>query len=287
MQLSLYRYKIDFSVKQAYTFSGFLGSKIRGAFGDFMSKTDKPLFDLFYTPQLPKNHIAYPIVGEYVPKPFVIYPYPMSKSLQIGDIISFEIVLFGDYHRYFNRLLTVFEKMAENGIGNDPLQADFVGMSRLESNWSGDLEHRLSDYKNINIPPESSCKLYLKSPTKLLENKILSADFSFFNIYKKLDWRIQILASIYGQNEQGITEIKKEDYKKWPALSQINLKVKTTHRNPSNKDAYPADGWVGGLIYSKYLNDFAAYLAFAQYIHLGSDTSFGFGRYDFTVYENQ
>ncbi|MBP9136472.1 MAG: CRISPR system precrRNA processing endoribonuclease RAMP protein Cas6 [Chitinophagales bacterium] len=287
MHLSLYRYKIDFSVKQPYTFSGFLGSKIRGAFGDFMLKTDEPLFDLFYKPQLPKNHIAYAIVGDYVPKPFVIYPYPMPKNLEMGDIISFEIVLFGDYHKYFDRLLHVFEQMAEQGMGNNTFKADFVGMCRIPSNWSEEVEHRLTDYKTIKIPDESYFRLYLKSPTKLLENKLLSADFSFFNIYKKLHWRIQLLASIYGRNEEPIIELKKEDFKKWPQLSQINVKVKNTNRNPNNKEAYSADGYVGGIIYTKPLQEFIAYLAFGQYLHLGSDTSFGFGRYELTVYENQ
>lgn len=287
--LSLHRYKIDFTMIEPFVADNFLGSKWRGRFGEQLMKLNTDLYHSLNHPTLAQDNPAKEILlqGNQIPKPFIIYPHPTRKYLQDGDTISIELVLFGDYAKHFNELLPVFEYMEVEHNPENTLKIEFSGLQRLKCPISGKHEHHLADYLQQDFREELVASgIFLKSPLKWTENKQLSHRFDFDYLFQRLYWRIQLLDAAFGAQDFIPEHYQLPSNAVYPELSSIQLKRVVTKRNPTLKDAYASPSWKGHLIYYGDCSKYLPYLLFGQYCHIGSDTNFGNGRYVLKIFDN-
>lgn len=278
-QLSLHRYKLTFQLPENMDNPNFFGSKLRGILGSVLKETNPEVLKHLYERQaLPKNHPASVHIGvTHSPSPFII-PRIFPKESQPSHI-SFVLTLLGDYHQYFINIYQAFENLEI--LANESKAIKFIGMEKLNCLETGQLTHHYQDIVAFSENMDTtSITLHFKSPFILADkNKTPIADFSFQTIIKNLHRRLALLSTIFGQATTAIEEWNSENLNQQVQLSHIQLTPKKISREPSGKNSYSKNAFIGQLSYMGELGSYLPLLIIGQYIHIGSDTAFGLGKY--------
>ncbi len=231
------------------------------------------------------------------PRPFII-KYPMIKDLYSkGEIIEFDIHLFGYLNNFIPFIIESWRYLQEEGIGAN--RGEFLLDAVWMSNEIRGVSERVFHYEDNKINNRSInvisndikvCKKKFEGKNKinlLFETPILLKYQS--NYVKKIEFSILIknifrrlssLSCFYGEEQLDI------DFKTYIAESEnINIEndqTKWIHwKRLSNRQSRKIDmyGLTGEITYTGDIDRFLEYLIWGQYTNVGKNTAFAQGAY--------
>lgn len=305
-------YQIATIVLNAGRLPAFAGSAFRGAFGHALRKTscaDKAhvclgcqdrttclYFSLFEVQANPQGQSPSQVSAP--PHPYVIVPpNPTRGDLRAGDALSFEFRLFGPANRHLPRLIEVFDEMGRAGVSIRDERLRFA-VSDISSH--GQTIYRKADGQMISgewtrpldlngneACAEGALQLRLQTPLRLKVGGNFTDALPFPVLTRALLRRVSILSEAFSPSPlkldyrnlldqaEGI-KVVESDLKWWDFSRYSNRQQKTMKLG----------GIVGNVTYQGRLGPFLPLLAFCKETHIGKQTSFGLGQFDYTWRED-
>lgn len=220
---------------------------------------------------------------------YVIECENYQEAFQAGDTLNFNLILFGKTIVYFNQYLQALFALGENGIGKE--RAKFlifqVKNTRGQSILDGSNIHMkyyqvetLKDYvdyrmKQLGQDGHLNKMVFCTPLTQKFQGEFLK-EFSMEAINKSIQRRLYILNCFEGND---IQEFYQEELFV-PTIMEQSVREIKVKRYSSRKDEKMYLKGVKGEIFLEKLPKELLELYFAgELIHIGKNTSFGFGRY--------
>lgn len=264
----------------------FKASKFRGSLGHILkslsgNNPDSPYFLLFETPNKGNGNYPHPFWLEF--------PDSEKTTYEEGDKFEFNLLLLGKFKEYLPYFVYTFIEIGKRGmIDNFCYRIEEIWQESSNENakiYSENQELISKDFcinfgeKTKN--PTNKMRIHFVSPTCIRkEGKILS-EINFEILYKTLARRILLLRKA---NE--IEEVL-FDHKKLTELSQEVRTVKKHFEKFSvnrwsnrQKKKIPLEGFVGNTTFEGDFEPFQEVLEFGQFVHVGKNTVFGFGKFE-------
>lgn len=277
MNLILHKYIVSFVVKETTTIPFYMGSMFRGAFGNALQRIDTTLYQHYFEPSISPKSKAYPIVQKYPPAPFILLGLSKGGHIKAGNKLQFELTLMGETVPTDAVLYQIFETMSDSKYGLEQCKTQFVGFEKILNPLTHTPGFHIKDLSRIETQ-NTSVTLQFMTPLGLKFNNDLITDFSFDKIQSYLYRRLFVLNHLYGDKKSK----ENNPFEAALQLDFVQMQHKNTYRKPADKDTYPMKGWLGQISYSgisEQVNKVYPLLKIGEWIHLGSDTSFGLGKY--------
>ena len=210
-----------------------------------------------------------------------------QERFKEGDGFFFYLVLFGDNIVYFGQYLQVFHQLGMEGIGKDAvryvihdiknisgeslLREDQLIMSAYRPETVYD--HVMRRMKEIE---KRGCKkeLVFHTPTCLKYQGKYISEFQTEAVFRSLFRRIMMLdyfVEIY------MDQVVMEEY---PAIVSQKSNMRVVKRYSSTQDSKVSlRGMVGEVRFEDISEEYLPYVLAGELLHIGKNTSFGFGRY--------
>ena len=213
-----------------------------------------------------------------------------------GDELHFQIILFGKTIAYFQQILDAFIDLGKKGLG--PNKALFavrnVTNSRRQAVFKEGTVFReryeigtIKDYVNYRSCKQTGRRAVFHTPTVFMVKKKLVTEFEPLIIFRSIVRRLYILNYFEGNyiDTMSIGSKGTENFIDLPTASGQNAWIQKNERYSTNKkERYPMRGIKGYLDFSELTDDQCALLLAGELIHIGKETSFGYGKY--TMVEN-
>jgi len=237
----------------------------------------------------PHSRIAAP------PHPYLIEP-PLAATVNYaaGDEFNFNLLLFGEANDFLPYFVYAFESMGEQGIGKKmgEHRARFI-LKDVEMNGTAiynAARRKLAPLKVENLtlcpvaPSGSAGRLTLtfQTPLRLKSDNRFAEELTFELLVRAMLRRISSLFSSYGNGE--------------PALDYRGLVANARQVSSSEKDLNWIDwerysarqdkmlmmgGIMGSITFQGVPAEYLPLFELCKTLHIGKQTSFGLGLYDF------
>ncbi len=238
-----------------------------------------------------QKKIKRPKGSPIAPHPFVLEPMDMEKTLYMaGDEFKFRLILIGDVIKWIPYLVYATINMGEMGIGKG--RKDGLGRFRLKY-VKQDQQIIYTDQSKELYPKDSGRYIQLENPQQKI-NKLqvdfltpyrakfknsLVTSFDFGVLIRAALRRIANLEDYFAGKEpdldyrglvhrsNGVKMILEE--KKWVDMPRFSFRQRAKMK---------LGGLVGRAVYEGELFEFFPILKYCETVHVGKQTSFGFGK---------
>ena len=211
------------------------------------------------------------------------------EELAAGDVVSFNLILFGKTIVYFSQYMQALYSLGVQGLGKE--QANFVIVSVTNSLGEELLEDgniympryqvmRIADYvvyrKKQLLSHSMKNEIRFQTPLTLkFQGKFLN-EFQMEPMFRGIVRRLYMLSCFEG-NEVDITEY---DYDKLPQIQGQEKYFVSVPRFSNRQNAKMfLKGIEGKIFVDRISEEQLEFLLAGELIHIGKNTSFGFGRY--------
>lgn len=232
-----------------------------------------------------------------IPPPYIIEPPLESKTqYSTGDEFNFSLILFGRTNDALPYFIYAFEIMGEIGIGKK-IDGNLRGTFTLDSV----LQNKSIVYDSISkkvqpVSPTdleysdkieesaSSIKIKFLTPLRLKHHNELSSELPFHLLVRGMLRRISSLFENFGDGEPAI------DYRQLVQRAEQVQTADSTLRwhdwerySNRQENSMMMGGVVGSITYSGELTDYLPLLKLSQKLHIGKQTSFGLGKFEYEI----
>ena len=201
-----------------------------------------------------------------------------------GDAISFDMILFGRMSVYFGQILQAFQMLGYYGIGKDHAHFQIVSVTNSKRDhilrdrdvlMSNVIPYSLEEYVLYRKKESVSAgKLVFHTPLSLKHNGDILREFDMEAILKATERRIYQLNCYEGIK----TERQIVDGSVPKILSQSHRAFSVRRYSNRHDQKIRLDGICGEMEISGIDESIYELLLAAEIIHIGKNTSFGFGR---------
>jgi len=258
---------------------------------------------IFETPRAFGNETY--VVAENLPHPFVLIP-PLTKAREIaaGDSFSFGLNLFGSGIHLVESFIYAFDKLGDIGIG--PGQKKFAlekvtngdgSLVYLASRQAGSLRYdnsedngdegqvRVIDFDELVAASANwegdELRLDFLTPTHVIHHGRPTIELTWEIFFRGLLRRASLLAEVHGGTKWEL------DYKNLIDTACNTVKLKSRKLEWQDWERYSNRqerrmkfwGFVGSVVFEGNLKPYLPLIKLGEYLHLGSKTSFGMGKY--------
>ncbi len=296
--------KIYLKAKENIILPPYKGSVLRGAFGYALRKISCPFPEKDCEKCLLKSKCVYiylfetkrpegsAIMRKYetIPHPFVLEPPLNTKTnYKPGDLLSFNLILFGNAIDYLSYFIYAFEQMAEKGLGKGKNRGKLIvqsikrGRKIIYDGASKTIKEKIKEKElKIQNSKKKVNQVVIKflTPVRIVYRGKVTKNLDFHILIRSLLRRIGLLSYFYSSKPFKI------EYKKLieQALSVKTEKAELTHLDwcrysTRQEQLIKMDGLVGEVVYQGNLSQFIPYLKIGEKIHIGKGTAFGLGKY--------
>jgi len=301
--ISIAKYKLVLQFKQQVSLPSFKGSTFRGGFGYTLKKIccatknkscdeciikSKCVYSILFEAKI--NNEGYKVLGFVEPpRPFVLeIPNDNKNFYNIGDTLELYILIFGNSIQFFPYIVLTFHELGKIGIGSTKAKYDLVSVETIDGkpiynsqsqmfyNNGSTIKLSFDDVKEIN-----QIKINFLTPTRIKTNGKYTKDITFKTLIKTILRRLMGLFLFYADKklECNFNEILNESEK--INLISSNLKwVEFERFSTRQKTKMKLGGVVGEVVYEGKITKFYPLLKIGEYIHIGKNTTFGFGEYE-------
>lgn len=231
------------------------------------------------------------------PHPYVIEP-PLTRQTRFsrGEAFDFSLILFGDANQNLPYFIYAFEQMGEGGVGKKI--GDTRARLRVTGVRTGDREIFDAERRTLApvavpelaIPelPESdgamAVTITCETPLRIKQENRLQASLPFHVLVRAMLRRVSALYEAYGAGEPPL------DYKGLVARASVvetvssRLRWHDWERYSHRQDqAMLMGGMLGSVTYRGEVNEYLPLLELCREFHIGKQTSFGLGKFQFRV----
>ncbi|MDO8724304.1 MAG: CRISPR system precrRNA processing endoribonuclease RAMP protein Cas6 [Syntrophales bacterium] len=230
------------------------------------------------------------------PHPYVIQP-PLSRATHFntGDTFDFTLLLFGEANDFLPYFVYAFETMGEIGIGKKigNRRSAFV-LTSVEQDgvniYTGEtkrllpaLEKTLSLVPHSEDPQEGTLTINFLTPLRLKFDNHLQAQLPFHLLVRAALRRISSLFAYYGAGEPALDYRGMVKRAEAITVERADLRWYDWERYSNRQDqAMLMGGMAGSITYRGAIGEYLPLLELARELHIGKQTSFGLGMFDFT-----
>ena len=209
------------------------------------------------------------------------------EELQQGDIFAFNLILFGKTIVYFSQILNAVYALGMTGIGKEKARFQIVSVTNtkkkvilkdndvLMENYQVE---KISDYVKFRRQSLTQERIEIKFQTPLTlkyHGKELK-QFDIEAVYEAACRRLYSLACLEGID----SDIRKRDKDEYPGvISEDHRQVSVRRYSNHQESAMQLKGIEGSLCISELPIWMADVMLAGELVHIGKNTSFGFGRY--------
>ena len=218
-----------------------------------------------------------------------------EEYFSAGDILDFNFLLFGDSIVYFNQYLQAFHALGIQGIGKEHLQFRILRVtnSRRDLLLEGSAFYKdkftigsVGDYVRYRLREldcEKNIVVDFRSALTLKYRGNYQSSFEPLPILAAAERRLYILNCYEGKKEgEDFRRIAVEDH--LPEKLDEKVHLERVKRYSSTQNAKVVFTGIKGFCRLSGADRTAlALLAAGELIHIGKNTSFGFGRYRISV----
>lgn len=313
--LQVGRYRLRFRALTSIHLPDYAGSMLRGAFGhalmllsglekeDIKARNSAYLYSPYAAVFEPvvNNGVGLLASIKEVAVPYVIEaPAHGSQSYQVGEILEFDMVLFGQALSHLSVIILAWRRALLHGLGREKNQkAELVEVLHCNPDNRSELATIYSEERpilqphntQISIPEFTGAQnVHLKFNTALrlqVNGKIagldeLSPALLLRNIVRRVSFILQL--------QQPETPLNLE-------VEQLNLLADSvggdkdlhlkrwTRRSNRQQHIMELNGWVGHWLLQGVSAELLPFVWLGQYLHVGKNTSFGLGGYEISQRE--
>lgn len=210
-----------------------------------------------------------------------------KEGFEKGETLVFRLTLFGDSIVYFNIYLQAFCHLGMNGLGRKRsrfgiaqirnMQGEkIVSENRVDMN-----KYRISTLRDYVIrrkdelsSKDGKYRMVFTTPLSMKYQKKYMNEFYAEALVKGAARRLQML-NYYTGHEGAIPE-----FLKYPViLSQTVRREQSKRYSSTQNTTMPLRGISGTIIFEDIPDECIDYFLAGEVLHIGKNTSFGFGRY--------
>ena len=300
--LPIARYQFQFKVTQDIVLPEYSGSTLRGAFGralrkiSCMTKQDNcktcslyrtcPYTSIFETPA-PITHQIQQF--SQVPNGYIIEPPEWGvQQFKVGDIFTFNIVLFGRLIEQLSLIAFAFKRAFEYNLAGG--KADLLDITYFSENSTACISilenGNIIDHNHHIFIPEclpQVMQLNIITPLRLQENgkPLKPNEINLQRFLITLAKRISLLSEFHAQplnldfeyliallsQVEDSKNLKWQDWTRYSSRQQQKMKL---------------GGVVGKWTLTNIPSEWAKLIYIGQWLHNGKNATFGLGRYQIT-----
>lgn len=291
---------------------GFSGSALRGAFGHALRavtcsikegecetclKSDGCLYAKVFELK-PHNYADAKSLVAAPPHPYVIEPPPPTeRSFVAGDAFTFDLLLFGDANNFLSDFISAAELMGSIGArtsrdsirfalsevvaGDQTIYRKSNG-TLLKDDWSRPL---LIELPEETVPGRLDVRLM--TPLRLKVDGRYTDRLPIQTFVRALMRRATILFNAYGKGGLPFDHRYLLELAKGIEVIYEKLQWQDFSRNSSRqRNRMALGGIVGNISYQGQFGPFLPLLEFCKETHLGKQTTFGLGKFDYKWQED-
>ena len=277
-------------------------SALRGGMGEMLLRSncirDRKCEECDFEDECPVRHVMYSkmeiqpdfmSVGDSVG--YVIECEDHRETFEAGDTLEFSMLLFGKTICWFSQILGAFYSLGMNGFGGDHarftiisvsnakrepiMDGNNINMGRLGISTVGDYV----GYRRKNISGEGIKTIEFRSPATVKYKKEILKALSIDAVLESACRRIFILDCFEGIESHLSDREFLLSLPKLKTLSEEHRKVIVRRYSNHRKSAMALEGITGRLTVDSIPEEYLDILLAGELIHIGKNTSFGFGRY--------
>lgn len=222
--------------------------------------------------------------------PYVLYSLIRNKTHWIsGDICIFDITLIGKVTQNVHYYLKAIEGMERIGWGAQRIPFKLEKIMDLEHDrsifdqggWKANTPEIQGLNTNLSIRHVSEALVIFDTPLRILEEQRLLSTLPFSVFVKSISRRLSLLSQAYTDHlirwdEEYLKELSSCVYVSDESWEFIDFKrYSITHKEDLSLPAI--EGWV---LYQGDLKPFIPLLEAGRILHVGKDTTIGFGHFD-------
>lgn len=216
---------------------------------------------------------------------YVINCENYEENFHAGDTLDFDLILFGRMAVYFGQILQAFQYLGYLGLGKNQsrfqivevtnskrkriMDGNDIYMSRLDMLTIGDyVAHRKKD-------AERTEKLVFHTPLALKEQGVYLKEFEISSIIRAAERRLYMLNCYEGINTARIDFTEQMPIQIKQRSKNFSVRRYSNHHDQKIR----LEGICGDVTIENVEEQVQELLLAGELIHIGKNTSFGFGRY--------
>lgn len=259
----------------------FLGSTLHGVLGWVLSSNASAYSYIFENRKF--GGAKQDIVNPYIIEP----PRPCSVYRQ-GDQLCFKFILIGQAIRYAQEVVESIISTEYFGLGvarNKFRLVDILQGERYLPIWrAGELDMGGAQLEILtNGTPEQRqwCSVHLLTPLRIRRGGELLKEIDFATIIRSITSRIAALTERYGGYVNIDAAAQACEYAKSVVKNSSGLYLSEMTRYSSRRDEkMDMSGLLGAMTFEGDLSVFTPWLNAARILHIGRNTTFGYGQVD-------
>lgn len=298
------RYQFNFIVTEELRIPAFSGSMLRGVLGwalmrlgdlttaDIKNRTPRYCYSVYAAVFDPLQGYAAQEIDLHTPNlpvPYVIeVPLNQEKTYKRGEVFSFRMVVMNEGLKYLPTIIAAWQQAFLRGISSkqqgkallqEVLHLSNTGKKAIYSASKPFVETHCTLLKAPNFTHDQEVKITLDTPLRIqFRGNILNEDSLTGSIYlRNMVRRFCICLQLDGQKlmQERLAEL---NYLAEQVKSEGELYGVTVSRysNRQRSKMY-LEGVMGELILKNVPRELLPIIWFCQYLHVGKNTSFGFG----------
>ncbi len=304
------RLRLTLSARQKACLPDYKGSMLRGAFGhalrsavcamgprqpcDACSLRHACVYTRLFEAVSDREPPAFFNGQPASPRPYLIEPLASPRDFQRGDLLEFELLLFGQVTKLQAYALLAVERMAEAGLGarrarfrleqvryQDVRGEWRTGYQRGVRRWAATVEAVLPSSEPL---PADRVRLRFLTPTRIKVNGRLVNRITFPLLASRLARRTLELAHFFG-SRQAIDDGLERLVERAEAvrIHESRLRWHDWQRYSNRqRSKMKLGGFVGEVTLTGDLEPFSALLRAGEVVHVGKGVTFGLGKMTIT-----
>lgn len=304
------KYHLQIRFEEKALLPPYLGSMLRGAFGAALKTAmcgslHRDCQDCRISPRClyAQTFEAVPQGGREgdkrltPPNPYVMEPPIEPRArFEAGDILGFNLLLFGKANEFLPFFLHAFELMGRRGVGRSMEGPGGATFSLVSMSQNDDLNVYDPETGRLLVEPsnaslsvaspetlsEGELKIWLKTPLRLKYMNQLQDELPFHVLVRAMLRRISSLFGRHGSGEPemdyrglvsraGTVETSDSEFR-WHDWERFSNR---------QKRRMLLGGLVGSATYAGVNGEYLPLLDLAKVLHIGKQTTFGLGLIDF------
>ena len=220
--------------------------------------------------------------------PFVLYPHTQGKKeWEPGDVCIFDLTLFGQAALHPEIFIEALKRMEKKGWGAERLAFRLQRIIDLDSKeliyacnrtWLDNVGHYTMKIREKNA---GMALIVFDTPVRIVSGGKVCSELPFDLFLRFLMGRFALMTQAF---TDFVMQWNQEEMLKKAAeikvVEQKWKKIEFTRYSMNQKEGrleLPAQ--IGWVMYEGDLSDFIPYLEVGQYLHVGKNTTIGFGHY--------
>ena len=217
---------------------------------------------------------------------YVIECEDMKEEFQEGDRLYFHLLLYGKTIMYFSQFLQAFYMLGQQGVGKDSAQYQILKVQNengdcVVDGFQADLQklgiktvlHYAQKRFSMVRSEEKSYVLNFQSPTTIKYERQFLQEFHSAAVIKSVIRRIFSFDCFEG------IEIPYPLLEEFPPMLWQKSYPVVVRRISSNSGKMELKGLKGQMTLGNVSDELLLFLLAGEKLHIGKNTSFGFGRY--------